>query len=596
MKIINVIVSSLSLRAAFGGEAIPSERLPRRSAPRNDKKENMNLNNLLSSNQIKSYLQNLQKEGVSSATIKRKEAALNKFLEYAKAELGFGAVQVKPKAKFNLNLPKFALPQVFGLTAFGLLILALGYFGYQQLVKRALIGLAYPTDLASPSRILSFQGRLTDTGGTPITSGTNFVFKLYDAEEDGDDLWTSSTCSVTPDQDGIFTVRLGDTGGGSNECGGAIASTVFSENIGVWLEVTVSDEVLDPRQPIATSAYALNAETLQGFPPGTGTSNILYIDSTGNIGIGVTSPTLDASSSSGTFGIQAQALSLSAVDTSNGNITINPDGTGVLDLVFEGASPGGSYGGFVNAENANLASGALYYGKVASDASGYDFLQFVSGASPTEKFSIDNAGNTYLAGTLTVATDATISGTLSLAPQVQAYAGTCNASAQGKMYYDASADEYYFCDGSSWKAISSGSGSIDGSGIANYVPLWSDTDSLTSSVLYQSSGNVGIGTTNPQATLEINGSLKTSSWIRSDSWVKSSYFIDVDNENYTIDPGNTTLSAKLAGNVGIGTTGPGYKLDVSGTGRFTSTLSLADGSTSTPALNFSSDTDTGIYR
>ena len=50
------------------------------------------------------------------------------------------------------------------------------------------------------------------------------------------------------------------------------------------------------------------------------------------------------------------------------------------------------------------------------------------------------------------------------------------------------------------------------------------------------------------------------------------------------------------GNVGIGTTTTSHNLEVIGTGAFSSTLSLADGTSATPGLNFSSDTDSGLWR
>lgn len=51
-----------------------------------------------------------------------------------------------------------------------------------------------------------------------------------------------------------------------------------------------------------------------------------------------------------------------------------------------------------------------------------------------------------------------------------------------------------------------------------------------------------------------------------------------------------------ADSVGFGTSTPSYKVDVTGTGRFTSTLNIADGLVGTPGLAFTSDTNTGIYR
>lgn len=50
------------------------------------------------------------------------------------------------------------------------------------------------------------------------------------------------------------------------------------------------------------------------------------------------------------------------------------------------------------------------------------------------------------------------------------------------------------------------------------------------------------------------------------------------------------------GRVGILHSTPSFTLDVGGTGRFSSTLNLADGAASTPTLTFTGDTDTGFYR
>ena len=51
-----------------------------------------------------------------------------------------------------------------------------------------------------------------------------------------------------------------------------------------------------------------------------------------------------------------------------------------------------------------------------------------------------------------------------------------------------------------------GDGAVDGSGTANYVTKWSDTDTITNSIIYDNGTNVGIGETNPSANLHISGS------------------------------------------------------------------------------------------
>jgi hypothetical protein len=57
----------------------------------------------------------------------------------------------------------------------------------------------------------------------------------------------------------------------------------------------------------------------------------------------------------------------------------------------------------------------------------------------------------------------------------------------------------------------SGGGTIDGSGTANYIAKWSDSDTLTDSVIYESSGNIGIGTTSPNEKLVIQNGTSFSS-------------------------------------------------------------------------------------
>jgi hypothetical protein len=51
---------------------------------------------------------------------------------------------------------------------------------------------------------------------------------------------------------------------------------------------------------------------------------------------------------------------------------------------------------------------------------------------------------------------------------------------------------------------------ITGSGTTNYVPLWTNASTLSSSAIYQSSNNVGIGTTSPAAPLTVDGDNATT--------------------------------------------------------------------------------------
>ena len=52
---------------------------------------------------------------------------------------------------------------------------------------------------------------------------------------------------------------------------------------------------------------------------------------------------------------------------------------------------------------------------------------------------------------------------------------------------------------------------IGGDGTPNYIPIWATRNYLLSSVVYQASGgNVGIGTTNPTAVLDVNGNINAA--------------------------------------------------------------------------------------
>jgi hypothetical protein len=51
---------------------------------------------------------------------------------------------------------------------------------------------------------------------------------------------------------------------------------------------------------------------------------------------------------------------------------------------------------------------------------------------------------------------------------------------------------------------------VKGSGTANFIPLWTGVRSLGNSIVFQSGDSVGVGTTTPQATLDVTGSDSTA--------------------------------------------------------------------------------------
>ncbi|MHC4597786.1 MAG: hypothetical protein ACYS47_02160, partial [Planctomycetota bacterium] len=126
-------------------------------------------------------------------------------------------------------------------------------------VALALAGAAFAQAPSIPKEI-SFQGKLTDTTGNPITSAVDLRFTLWDASSGGNSLWTETLGGITPDGNGLYNVMLG----------GVTPFTVNFDNP-YWLEVEVTPagtmnwESLSPRYQLGASPYAMTAANLEGL-------------------------------------------------------------------------------------------------------------------------------------------------------------------------------------------------------------------------------------------------------------------------------------------------------------------------------------------
>jgi hypothetical protein len=112
---------------------------------------------------------------------------------------------------------------------------------------------------------ISYQGRLTDPSGAPVSDGTyDMTFSVYDNPSSGSPLWTQTIpVSVT---NGLFDVVLGSPAN-------PLDSDAFSGGPR-WLGIQVAPDPSEmmPRQFLSSVPYALTAETLRAGGQVSGTT------------------------------------------------------------------------------------------------------------------------------------------------------------------------------------------------------------------------------------------------------------------------------------------------------------------------------------
>ena len=301
----------------------------------------------------------------------------------------------------------------------------------------------------------------------------------------------------------------------------------------------------------------------------TNASEKMRILATGQVGIGNSNP--------GDYATEANNLVVGSLSGNNGITILCTPSSGFGSIYFADSTTGNKvYSGFIRYQQniSDMTFGTNEVERMRLTLEGY---LGIGTTNPLVKLDVASTSSQY------VAKFSHSTGTGFAPGSILLEAGQSTSRGQGMYHYNTEADENWFTgvayNVSSKKWIVANK---------NSVVQATDTAQLTHALMTIDSdtGNVGIGSTNPGDKLEVNGTVRakapaTSDWAfigyNSAGTASSGLWFDNGDGELLLRDDSNILNVRIrsdansyfnGGNVGIGTTGPGAKLEVDGTINF----------------------------
>lgn len=224
---------------------------------------------------------------------------------------------------------------------------------------------------------ITYQGRL-ESAGSPANGAYDFIFRLFDAAQNGNQVGSNITVNDLTVTDGLFTAQLNF---------GQSAYNGDARWLDVQVRVGTSTGIytpLSPRQPMTAAPFALYAASAAG--PWTVSGNNVYTTATGNVGIGSSNPLAklsvfgaveNTSLANGALFLQSAGGPFGQIMTMDGDeingwshLHLNPDATTNIYMVEGGGdvgigtnSPGQKLdvNGRIHVRQGGTASAGIYF-------------------------------------------------------------------------------------------------------------------------------------------------------------------------------------------------------------------------------------------